>query len=144
MDSPERRLTTILAADIVGYSRLMGADEVATHRALKAQREELILPKQAQYHGRTIKLMGDGMLMEFGSVVEAVQFAVDVQRAMRQRNASIPEERRLVYRIGINLGDIIVDGDDIYGAGRAGWYLRPPQCARRGARQAGHRLHRSR
>jgi len=117
MDGVERRLTTILAADVVGYSRLMGVDEVDTHRALKTHREELFAPTAARYHGRTIKLMGDGVLMEFGSVVEAVQFAVDVQRAVRERNATVPEDRRVVYRIGINLGDIIVDGDDIYGDG---------------------------
>jgi adenylate cyclase len=113
----ERKLTTILAADVVGYSRLMGEDEVGTLNALKADRKELIEPKQAQYHGRTVKLMGDGVLMEFGSVVDAVQFAVEVQLAMRDRNAAIPEDRRIVYRIGINLGDIIVEEDDIYGDG---------------------------
>jgi adenylate cyclase len=113
----ERRLAAILAADVVGYSRLMGEDEVGTLSTLKAHRKELIEPKQAQYHGRTIKLMGDGALLEFGSVVEAVQFAIEVQLAMRERNAAIPEDRRIVYRIGINLGDIIVEEDDIYGDG---------------------------
>jgi class 3 adenylate cyclase len=113
----ERRLTTILAADVVGYSRLMGEDEAATVAALKALRKELIEPKEAQYHGRTVKLMGDGTLMEFGSVVDAVAFAVEVQAAMQERNAGIPEDRQIVYRIGINIGDIIVEGDDIYGDG---------------------------
>ena len=113
----ERKLTTILATDVVGYSRLMGADEVGTLSALKAHRKELIEPKAAQYHGRTIKLMGDGALLEFGSVVEAVQFAIEVQLAMRERNAAIPEDQRIVYRIGINLGDVIVEEDDIYGDG---------------------------
>ena len=113
----ERRLAAILAADVVGYSRLMGEDEEGTLRALKALRKELILPKEAQHHGRTIKLMGDGALMEFGSVVDAVAFAVDVQVTMRARNAEIPEDRRIVYRVGINVGDIIVEGDDIYGDG---------------------------
>ena len=113
----ERKLTTILVADVVGYSRLMGEDEVGTLSALKAHRKELIEPKEAQYHGRTIKLMGDGALQEFSSVVEAVQFAIEVQLAMRERNAAIPEDRRIVYRIGINLGDVIVEEDDIYGDG---------------------------
>ncbi len=113
----ERRLTTILAADVVGYSRLMAADEAGTLAALKSHRTELFDPKVAQYHGRTIKLMGDGTLMEFASVVDAVVFAVEVQCAMRERNADIPEDRRITYRIGINIGDIIVEGDDIYGDG---------------------------
>ncbi|MDH3234913.1 MAG: tetratricopeptide repeat protein [Alphaproteobacteria bacterium] len=113
----ERKLTTILSADVVGYSRLMGKDEAGTLAALKAHRKELLEPKAAQYHGRTVKLMGDGALMEFGSVVDAVLFAIEVQCAMRGRNAGVPEERRIVYRIGINIGDIIVEGDDIYGEG---------------------------
>ena len=119
MKSPpeERRLTTILAADVVGYSRLMGEDESGTLAALKAHRAELIDPKAAQYNGRTIKLMGDGALMEFPSVVEAVTFAVEVQLAMAERNREVPEDRRIVYRIGINIGDVIVEGDDIYGDG---------------------------
>jgi adenylate cyclase len=112
-----RKLTTILAADVVGYSLLMSEDEVGTLSALKAHRKELIEPKEAHYHGRTIKLMGDGVLLEFGSVVEAVQFAIEVQLAMRERNAAIPENRRIVYRIGINLGDVIVEENDIYGDG---------------------------
>jgi adenylate cyclase len=113
----ERRLTTILSADVVGYSRLMGHDEAGTLDAIKAHRRELIDPKAAQYNGRTIKLMGDGALMEFASVVDAVHFAVEVQCAVQARNAGIPEGRRILYRIGINIGDIIVDGDDIYGGG---------------------------
>ena len=113
----ERHLAAILAADVVGYSRLMGEDEAATLTALKAHRREVFGPKAAQYNGRTVKLMGDGALMEFGSVVDAVAFAVEVQVAMRQRNSGIPEARRIVYRIGINIGDIIVEGDDIYGDG---------------------------
>ncbi len=116
-DSQERRLTTILAADVVGFSRLMGADEGGTFSALKAHREELFEPKSRQYGGRTVKLMGDGTLMEFASVVDAVLFAVEVQCAMREQNADVPAERQLVYRIGINIGDIIVEGDDIYGDG---------------------------
>ncbi len=113
----ERRLTTILAADVVGYSRLMAADEAGTLTSLKALRRELIEPKTAEHHGRVVKLMGDGTLMEFGSVVDAVRFAVDVQQAMAERNAKVPEDRWIAYRIGINIGDIIVEGDDIYGDG---------------------------
>ncbi len=113
----ERRLTTILAADVVGYSRLMAADEVGTLAQLKTHRKELIEPKTADYGGRMVKLMGDGTLMEFGSVVDAVNFAVDVQRAMALRNADVPEDQRITYRIGINIGDIIVEGEDIYGDG---------------------------
>ncbi len=113
----ERRLTTILAADVVGYSRLMAADEAGTLAQLKTHRKELIEPKTAEYHGRVVKLMGDGTLMEFGSVVDAVNFAVHLQRAMALRNADVPEDQRITYRIGINIGDIIVEGDDIYGDG---------------------------
>ncbi len=113
----ERRLTTILAADVVGYSRLMAADEAGTLTSLKALRRELIEPKTAEHHGRVVKLMGDGTLMEFGSVVDAVTFAVDVQRAMALRNTDVPEDQRITYRMGINIGDIIVEGDDIYGDG---------------------------
>ncbi len=116
-DRAERRLTTILAADVVGYSRLMAADEAGTLVSLKALRRELIEPKTAEYHGRVVKLMGDGTLMEFASVVDAVNFAVDVQRAMALRNTDVPEDQRITYRIGINIGDIIVDGEDIYGDG---------------------------
>jgi TolB-like protein/class 3 adenylate cyclase len=113
----ERRLTTILAADVVGYSRRMGEDEAATLEALKAHRKELIDPKAEQYGGRTVKLMGDGALMEFASVVDAVTFAAEVQGAMGVRNADVPPERQILFRIGINIGDIIVEGDDIYGDG---------------------------
>ncbi|MEC4688772.1 MAG: tetratricopeptide repeat protein [Nitrospirota bacterium] len=116
-DHEERRLTTILSADVVGYSRLMAADEAGTVAQLKTHRKELLDPKTTEYHGRVVKLMGDGALMEFGSVVDAVLFAVVVQRAMAERNASVPEDRQITYRVGINIGDIIVDGDDIYGDG---------------------------
>jgi len=112
-----RRLTTVLAADVVGYSRLMGQDEAGTLSALKSLRRQLIKPKELQYQGRTVKLMGDGALMEFASVVDAVAFAVEVQVAMAERNAKVPEERPIIHRIGINIGDIIVEGDDIYGDG---------------------------
>ncbi len=113
----ERRLTTILAADVVGYSRLMAADEAGTLTSLKAIRRELIEPKTTDHNGRVVKLIGDGTLMEFGSVVDAVNFAIDVQRAIAERNVDVPEDRRITYRMGINIGDIIVDGDDIYGDG---------------------------
>ncbi len=113
----ERRLTTILSADVVGYSRLMAIDESGTLAQLRAHRKELIEPKTIEYHGRVVKLMGDGTLMEFGSVVDAVLFAVEVQRAMAARNADIPQDLQIIYRIGINIGDIIVVGDDIYGDG---------------------------
>ena len=112
-----RRLAAILAADVVGYSRLMAADEAGTLAALKAHRKELIDPKTAEHSGRIVKLMGDGALVEFASVVDAVECAVAIQRGMGERNAGIPEDRRIVFRIGINLGDIIIDGDDIYGDG---------------------------
>ncbi len=113
----ERRLTTILAADVVGYSRLMAADEAGTHDRLKAHRKELFEPKTGEYRGRVVKLMGDGTLMEFASVVDAVNFSVDVQRAMTERSSEVPEDQRIIFRIGINIGDIIVEGDDIYGDG---------------------------
>ena len=113
----ERRLTTILSADVVGYSRLMALDEAGTLAQLKSQRNELIEPRTTKYNGRVVKLMGDGTLMEFGSVVDAVNFAVDVQRTMAKCNQCVPADRRIAYRIGINIGDIIVEGDDIYGEG---------------------------
>jgi adenylate cyclase len=113
----ERRLTTILFADVVGYSRLMAVDEAGTLTSLKAIRRELIEPKTAKHYGRVVKLIGDGTLMEFGSVVDAIRFAVDVQQAIAVRSANVPDDRQITYRIGINIGDIIVDGDDIYGDG---------------------------
>jgi len=112
-----RRLTTVLAADVVGYSRLMGEDEASTLAALKALRRQLIKPKERQYQGRTVKLMGDGALMEFPSVVDAVTFAVEVQVAIAKRNFEVGGDRKIIYRMGINIGDIIVEGDDIYGDG---------------------------
>ncbi|HSR70899.1 MAG TPA: adenylate/guanylate cyclase domain-containing protein [Kiloniellales bacterium] len=113
----ERRLAAILAADVVGYSRLVREDEASTLTALKASREELIEPKLAQYHGRMVKLMGDGLLAEFSSAVEAVQCAIEIQHAMGTRAAAIPEDRRMLYRVGINIGDIVVEDNDIYGNG---------------------------
>ena len=113
----ERRLAAILAADVVGYSRLMGANEVGTLRALKMLRKELVDPAIARHGGRIVKLAGDGILIEFASVVDAVACAAEIQREMARRNAGTPQERRIEYRIGINIGDVIVDGDDIYGDG---------------------------
>ena len=113
----ERRLTTILAADVVGYSRLMADDESGTLASLKAHRTEIMDPKTADYGGRVVKLMGDGTLMEFGSVVDSVNFAVDVQNAIAERNKELPEVQRIEYRIGINIGDVLGEGDDIYGDG---------------------------
>src|SRR5271169_1999625 len=113
----QRRLAAILAADVVGYSRLMGADEEGTLERLKAHRRRLIDPKIAEHHGRIVKTTGDGMLVEFASVVDAVRCAVEIQRGMVDRDAEIPEDKRITFRIGINLGDVIIDGDDIFGDG---------------------------
>ena len=113
----QRRLAAILSADVVGYSRLMGDDEAGTLAALKAHRREFFTPKTAEHSGRIVKLMGDGVLVEFASVVDAVECAVAVQSGMSERNADTPEDRRMVFRIGVNLGDVIIDGDDIYGDG---------------------------
>jgi adenylate cyclase len=113
----ERRLAAILAADVAGYSRLMGADEVGTLQTLKAHRNELVDPAIAAHHGRIVKTTGDGMLVEFASVIDAVGCAVAVQRAMMSRNADVPDDKRIVFRIGINVGDIIIDGGDIFGDG---------------------------
>ncbi len=116
-DRVQRRLTAILAADVVGYSRLMAADESGTLAALKSHRDALIDPETAGHGGRLVKLMGDGALVEFTSVVDAVECAIAIQRGMADRNRDVPEQRRIVFRIGINVGDIIIDGDDIYGDG---------------------------
>src|SRR5215813_13909643 len=102
----ERKLAAILAADVAGYSRLIGADEEGTLRRLKACRKELIDPKIAEYHGRVVKLMGDGILIEFPSAVAALRCAVEVQRAIAERNASEPEDRRIEFRVGLHQGDI--------------------------------------
>jgi adenylate cyclase len=113
----ERRLTAILAADVVGYSRLMGLDETGTLSALNAHHKELVDDRIAEHRGRIVKLMGDGMLVEFGSVVNAVACAAAIQRGMAGRNAAVLVDRRIEFRIGINLGDVIVEGDDIFGDG---------------------------
>ena len=109
----ERRLTAILAADVVGYSRLMGANEVGTLIALKSHRAELIDAKISEHQGRIVKLTGDGMLVEFPSVVNAVDCATKIQREMHARNTNVPGDRRIEFRIGINLGDIIFENNDI-------------------------------
>ncbi|MBX5136495.1 guanylyl cyclase [Rhizobium lentis] len=113
----DRRLAAILSADVVGYSRLMGVDESGTFERLKACRRELVDSAIEDHHGRIIKLMGDGALVEFASVVDAVQCATEIQRKMPSRDQGVSEEQRIRFRIGINLGDIIVEGDDIYGDG---------------------------
>jgi adenylate cyclase len=113
----ERRLAAILAGDIAGYSRLMGADEEGTLRTLKELRASFLHPKVTEHRGRIVKTTGDGVLIEFPSVVEAVRYAVEIQRGMIERNADVPAERRIELRMGINLGDIISDDDDIYGDG---------------------------
>jgi adenylate cyclase len=112
-----RRLAAILAADVVGYSRLMGTDEEGTHERLRAHLRELVDPKIAEHHGRTVKNTGDGMLAEFSSVVDAVRCAVEVQRGMVDREPDAPEEHRIRFRIGVNLGDVIVEEQDIFGDG---------------------------
>ena len=141
----ERRLAAILAADMVGYSRLMEADEVGTLARLKTHRLELIDPAIIKNKGHIIKTTGDGMLVEFRSVTEAVQCAAEVQRRMARRNADVPPARWIQFRIGINLGDVIIEEGDIFGdgvnvaarlrgAGRAGRRMRVrPQCATRSA-----------
>ena len=115
--SAVRKLAAILAADVAGYSRLMGADEEGTHERLKAHLRELVEPKIAEHHGRIVKNTGDGFLADFTSVVDAVRCAVEVQREMAERNEGTPPETRVEFRIGINLGDVIVDGEDIFGDG---------------------------
>lgn len=113
----QRRLAAILAADVVGYSRLMSANEVGTLAGLKAHRKQLVDAKIAEHQGHIVKLTGDGMLVEFPSVVNAVACAAEIQRRMRERNADVPADRRIEFRIGVNLGDIIAEDNDIYGDG---------------------------
>jgi TolB-like protein len=113
----ERKLAAILAADIAGYSRLMGADEEGTLARLKAHRRELIDPKIAEHRGRIVKTTGDGLLVEFGSVVDAVRCAVELQGEMGRHNVDVPRERRIEFRVGINLGDVVVEDGDIFGDG---------------------------
>ena len=117
MTTEQRRLAAIVSADVAGYSRLMGRDESGTLAALKALRQEVVDPAIASHGGRIVKTTGDGLLLEFPSVVNAVRCAVEVQTAMADRTAGIAEDRRIAFRIGINIGDIIVEGDDIFGDG---------------------------
>jgi hypothetical protein len=112
-----RRLAAILAADVAGYSRLMGADEEGTHVRLRGHLRGLVDPKIKEHRGRVVKNTGDGLLAEFSSVVDAVRCAVEMQRAMADRNAETVEDKRVTFRIGINLGDVIAEEDDIYGDG---------------------------
>src|SRR5215470_11017699 len=113
----QRRLAAIVAADVVGYSRLMEADEAGTLAALKARRKEVLEPLVGQHQGRVFKVTGDGVLVEFTSAVNAVQCAVDLQQGMAAANNSQPEERHIVLRIGVNLGDVMVESSDLYGDG---------------------------
>jgi adenylate cyclase len=113
----ERRLAAIFAGDVAGYSRLMGLDEEGTLAALKGHRRAVVDPKIAEHRGRIVKTTGDGILVEFASVVDAVRCAVDIQRQMAERNAQVPPERRIEFRIGLNVGDIIIDDKDIFGDG---------------------------
>jgi adenylate cyclase len=113
----ERRLAAIMAADVVGYSRLMEANEERTLGALRQHRREFLDPTVAKHRGRIFKVMGDGFLVEFGSVLNAVRCAVEIQTGMPDRNAGIPDDRQIKFRMGINVGDIMVDGEDFYGDG---------------------------
>src|SRR6266702_927355 len=113
----ERRLTAILAADVAGYSRLMGVDEEGTLAALKAHRRGLLDPKITEHRGRIVKTTGDGMFVEFASVVDALRCAVEVQRGMTERNADVAQDKRIEFRIGIHQGDVIIEGGDIFGDG---------------------------
>src|SRR5262252_5227875 len=115
--APQRRLAAILAADVVGYSRLMERDEAGTLAALKSRRSEILQPLVAKHHGRVVKVMGDGVLVEFGSVVNAVTCGIELQDAMAAANTAVEEDRRIVPRVGINLGDVIIEGSDLYGDG---------------------------
>ena len=151
----ERRLAAILAADVVGYSRLMGINEEATLAALKVCRGELIDPKIAEHRGRIFKTTGDGALVEFASAVDATRCAIEIQHAMAERNAAIPEDSRIEFRIGINVGDIIIDDADIFGDAvniaarvrvhrRTWWYLSFRGRVATGARQDRSQLFRYR
>ena len=144
--TPARRLAAILALDVAGYPRLMGADEEGTHERLKAHQRDLVGPKITEYRGRTVNITGDGMLVEFPSVVDAVRCAAGVQRGMIDRELELPDDQRIKFRIGINLGDVIAEGGDIFGDGvnvaaRLGplpsrVVLHLAGCSRSGARQA--------
>ena len=116
-ESTQRRLAAIVVADVVGYSRLMGRDEAGTLERLRAHRSDLIEPKISEHGGRIVKTMGDGLLLEFPSVVNAVKCSIELQDGMAAHNQYISEHNRIEFRIGINLGDVITEGDDIYGDG---------------------------
>jgi adenylate cyclase len=113
----QRRLAAILAADVVGYGRMMQADEAGTLVALKSRRTEILQPLVSKHHGRIIKVMGDGVLVEFASAVEAVECATELQAAMEGANRNLPKDRQIVLRVGINVGDVMVEGSDLYGDG---------------------------
>jgi adenylate cyclase len=113
----QRRLAAILAADVVGYSRLMENDEAGTLAALRERRKKILDPTVARYHGRVVNVMGDGVLVEFGSAVNAVACAVELQTQFAAANDGVAEARRIVLRIGVNLGDVVVEGGDLYGDG---------------------------
>src|SRR5262245_49001753 len=113
----QRRLAAIVALDVAGYSRLMEQDEAGTLAALRGRRREILVPAVARHQGRIVKVMGDGVLMEFGSAVNAVACSVELQNRFVEANSGVPDDRRIVMRIGINLGDVIVDGGDLYGDG---------------------------
>ncbi|MFP6773998.1 MAG: adenylate/guanylate cyclase domain-containing protein [Alphaproteobacteria bacterium] len=116
-DGFQRRLAAIVSADVVGYSRLIGVDEARTLAALRDHQEALITPATVRHGGRIVKTMGDGLLLEFPSVVNAVKCSIKVQQGMAERNADVPEDRRLTFRVGVNLGDVAAEGDDIHGDG---------------------------
>jgi adenylate cyclase len=140
-DRVERRLAAILAADAVAYSRLMGEDEVGTLARLKALRRELIDPQIAEHKGRLVKTTGDCILIEFASVVQAVACAVAIQRGIAERNAAIPEDKHIEFRVGIHQGDVIVEGDDLFSDGvniapvSKPWLSRVGFASRRGCRK---------
>src|SRR5437660_7450443 len=113
----DRRLTAIFAGDVAGYSRLMGADEEGTLSRLNAHRREFLEPKIAEHRGRIVKRTGDGILIEFGSAVDAARCAIEIQRGMVERNAPVPQDKRIELRIGIHVGDIIIEEGDIFGDG---------------------------
>ena len=116
-DRAERRLAAILAADVAGYSRLMGQDEQRTVAALRSHRHEVIDPKLAEHRGRLVNTAGDSVLAEFPSVLDAVRCAVEVQQALETRNTDVPQDQRIVFRIGINVGDVIFQDGEVYGDG---------------------------
>jgi adenylate cyclase len=139
---PQRRLAAILAADVVGYSRMMQADEAGTLAALKSRRSEILQPLVERYHGRIVKVMGDGVLVEFSSAVNAVACAAELQETMDAANADLPEDHRIVLRVGINLGDVMAEGSDLYGDASTsppGWRRWPNRAASSSPEKSGRR-----